>query len=113
MTMPHSNSNDSQRDPGGIAVTPKALEQIHAAMARDGVSADQGGMRLSVQGGGCAGLSCSANVERQGGERDRILQVDGARLFLDPKSFIFLFDSTLDYQDVPPAGFIVKSKHGT
>lgn len=99
--------------PRGIQVTQKALAEIHAALRRDGISAQQGGMRLKVEGGGCAGLTCRALVEAQAGDRDRILQVDGARLFLDPRSFIFLFESTLDYQESPPAGFTVKSKHGT
>ena len=99
--------------PTGIQVTTKALAEIHATLDRDGISPQQGGMRLKVEGGGCAGLTCRALVETAPQERDRILQVDGARLFLDPRSFIFLFESTLDYQEAPPAGFTVKSKHGT
>ncbi len=99
--------------PSGIWVTTKALAEIHAALRRDGISPQQGGMRLAVEGGGCAGLTCRALVEPAPRERDRILQMDGARLFLDPRSFIFLFESTLDYQETPPAGFTVKSKHGT
>ena len=99
--------------PHGIQVTPKALGEIHAALDRDAISPQQGGMRLKVEGGGCAGLTCRALVETAPQERDRILQVDGAQLFLDPRSFIFLFESTLDYQETPPAGFTVKSKHGT
>ena len=99
--------------PHGIQVTPKALGEIHAALDRDAISPQQGGMRLKVEGGGCAGLTCRALVETAPQERDRILQVDGAQLFLDPRSFIFLFESTLDYQETPPAGFTVKSKNGT
>ncbi len=96
-----------------IQITAKALAEIHAALSRDGVLPQQGGLRLLVEGGGCAGLTCRALVEAGPGERDRILQLDGTRLFLDPRSFIFLFESTLDYQETPPPGFIVKSKHGT
>ena len=99
--------------PRGIQVTSKALAEIHAALRREGTSPQQGGMRLKVEGGGCSGLTCRALVEAAPRERDRILQVDGARLFLDPRSFIFLFESVLDYQETPPAGFTVKSKHGT
>ena len=80
-----------------IQITPKAQAEIHAALRRDGISPEQGGMRLRVEGGGCAGLTCRALVESEPAERDRILQLDGARLFLDPRSFIFLFESTLDY----------------
>jgi iron-sulfur cluster assembly protein len=96
-----------------IQITPNALAEIHAALRRDGISAQEGGMRLAVEGGGCSGLTCRAIVEVAPGERDRVLHLDGVRLFLDPKSFIFLFESSLDYQETPPAGFIVKSRHGT
>jgi iron-sulfur cluster assembly accessory protein len=96
-----------------IQITPKALEEIHAALRRDRIPTQAGGMRLAVEGGGCSGLTCRAIVEAAPGERDRILHVDGVRLFLDPRAFIFLFESSLDYQETPPAGFIVKSRHGT
>jgi iron-sulfur cluster assembly protein len=99
--------------PLAIQITARALAEIHAAFSREGISPQQGGMRLAVEGGGCSGLTCRALVEAAPRERDRILHVDGARLFLDPRSFIFLFESTLDYQETPPAGFTVKSKHGT
>ena len=38
-----------------ITVTPKAVEKIRAAFAKEGVSG--GGLRLGVLGGGCSGLS--------------------------------------------------------
>jgi len=112
-TPDHFYMNNHDSHPRGIQVTAKALAEIHTALSRDGISSQQGGMRLKVEGGGCAGLTCKAMVEAAPGGSDRILQIDGARLFLDPRSFIFLFESTLDYQETPPAGFTVKSKHGT
>ena len=41
----------------GILVTEKALAKVRVAMAKEGVSPEQGGLRLGVQGGGCSGLS--------------------------------------------------------
>ena len=41
----------------GIQVTDKALARIRTAMAKEGISAEQGGLRLGVQGGGCSGLT--------------------------------------------------------
>jgi len=37
-----------------VTVTPKAVQKIREAFAREGVS---GGLRLGVLGGGCSGLS--------------------------------------------------------
>jgi iron-sulfur cluster assembly protein len=41
----------------GIQVTEKALAKVRSAMAKEGISPEQGGLRLGVQGGGCSGLS--------------------------------------------------------
>ena len=34
-----------------------AIAKIRSAMAKEGISPEQGGLRLGVQGGGCSGLS--------------------------------------------------------
>ena len=75
----------------GIGVTEKALVKIRSAM--------QGGLRLGVQGGGCSGLSYNIRFDTQPRERDRVFQFEDIRVFVDPKSFIYLHGMTLDYQE--------------
>ena len=83
----------------GIQVTEKAMAKIRSAMATENVSPDQGGLRVGVQGGGCSGLSYNIRFDSQPRERDRIFQFDDVRVFVDPKSFIYLHGMTLDYQE--------------
>ena len=83
----------------GIQVTEKALARIRSAMAKEGVDAAQGGLRLGVSGGGCSGLSYNIRFDTQARERDRIFEFGGVRVFVDPKSFIYLHGMTLDYQE--------------
>ena len=83
----------------GIQVTDKALVRIRSAMAKEGISAEQGGLRLGVQGGGCSGLSYNIRFDTQPRERDRVFQYDDVRVFVDPKSFIYLHGMVLDYQE--------------
>src|SRR5579862_1783134 len=83
----------------GIVVTDKAIAKIRSAMAKEGISAEQGGLRLGVQGGGCSGLSYNIRFDSQARERDRIFQYGDVRVFVDPKSFIYLHGMTLDYQE--------------
>src|SRR5271166_5954262 len=83
----------------GIVITPKALEHIRAALAKEGIAADQGGLRLGVQGGGCSGLSYVIRFDTQPRERDRVFQYDDVRVFVDPKSFIYLHGMTLEWED--------------
>ena len=60
---------------------------------------EQGGLRLGVQGGGCSGLSYNIRFDTQPRERDRIFQFGDVRVFVDPKSFIYLHGMILDYQE--------------
>ena len=83
----------------GILVTEKALAKVRSAMAKEGISAEQGGLRLGVQGGGCSGLSYNVRFDTRPRERDRIFQFSDIRVFVDPKSFIYLNGMTLDYQE--------------
>jgi iron-sulfur cluster assembly protein len=73
----------------GILVTEKALAKVRSAMAKEGISPEQGGLRLGVQGGGCSGLSYNIRFDTQPRERDRIFQFSDVRVFVDPKSFIY------------------------
>jgi iron-sulfur cluster assembly protein len=83
----------------GIQITEKALEKVRIAMSKEGVSPTEGGLRLGVQGGGCSGLSYNIRFDTQPRERDRIFQFGDVRVFVDPKSFIYLNGMTLDYEE--------------
>ena len=83
----------------GLQVTERAIKRIRAAMAKEGVSPEEGGLRLGVMGGGCSGLSYSIKFDTQPRERDRIYEFDGVRVFVDPKSFLYLHGMTLDYEE--------------
>lgn len=83
----------------GVQVTERALKRIRIAMAKEGISPAEGGLRLGVQGGGCSGLSYNIRFDTQPRERDRIYQFDDVRVFVDPKSFIYLHGMVLDYEE--------------
>jgi iron-sulfur cluster assembly protein len=83
----------------GVEITAKALEHVRIALQKEGISPEQGGLRLGVQGGGCSGLSYKIMFDTQPRERDRIFQYGDVRVFIDPKSFIYLHGMTLDWED--------------
>jgi iron-sulfur cluster assembly protein len=83
----------------GIEITEKALAKVRSALSKEGISPEQGGVRLGVQGGGCSGLSYSVRFDTQPRERDRVFQYGDIRVFVDPKSFIYLHGMVLDYQE--------------
>ena len=83
----------------GIQITEKAITRIRSAMAKEGISPVEGGLRLGVQGGGCSGLSYNIRFDTQPRERDRVFQFEDVRVFVDPKSFIYLHGMILDYEE--------------
>src|SRR5208337_1483522 len=98
----------------GIQVTDKALAKVRSAMAKEGISPEQGGLRLGVQGGGCSGLSYNIRFDTQPRERDRIFQFSDVRVFVDPKSFIYLHGMILDYQEtLMQQGFVFVNPQAT
>src|SRR5450631_929664 len=97
--MTTQTQQPAQAPAKGILVSEKALAKVRTAMVKEGVSPEQGGLRLGVQGGGCSGLSYNVRFDTQPRERDRIFQFSDVRVFVDPKSFIYLNGMVLDYQE--------------
>lgn len=85
--------------PDEVLVTEPAIERIRTALAKEGISPAEGGLRLGVVGGGCSGMSYSMKLDKHGRERDHIFQFDDVRVFIDPKSFVYLRGMTLDYEE--------------
>ena len=83
----------------GVHVTPGAIKRIRVILAKEGIAPEEGGLRLGVKGGGCSGLSYAIAFDTHPRERDRIFTFDGVRVFVDPKSFVYLNGMTLDYEE--------------
>jgi len=95
----------------GIQVTLRALKRIRIAMAKEKITPDAGGLRVGITGGGCSGLSYNIRFDTQPRERDRVyaftqVHIDESlaaeppiRIFVDPKSFIYLSGMILDYEE--------------
>src|SRR3989440_8066056 len=99
LESPVLNADNSAPNAKSVQVTERALERIRAAMEKENVSPEQGGLRLGVQGGGCSGLSYNIRFDSQPRERDRVYDFEGVRVFVDPKSFIYLHGMVLDYEE--------------
>jgi iron-sulfur cluster assembly protein len=95
-----------------IEITKSALKRIRIAMAKEGVSPSEGGLRVGITGGGCSGLSYNIRFDSKPRERDRTFTFgagletandpSGAqpiRLFVDPKSFLYLAGMVLDFEE--------------
>lgn len=54
-------------------------------------------LRVGVRGGGCSGLSYALEITDEISDLDEIHERDGYKVVIDPKSALFLKDTTLDY----------------
>jgi iron-sulfur cluster assembly protein len=92
-----------------IHVTPKAVQKIREAFAREGVA---GGLRLGVLGGGCSGLSYQFKFAPEPRPRDQVFEFEDVKVFVDPKSLLFLDGMTLDWEDsIIKSGFVFQNPH--
>ena len=79
-----------------IQISETAAQKIKSLMAKQGIS--EGGLRVGVKGGGCSGLSYTFAWEREPRLGDEVFEgPDGAKIFVDRKSYLFLKGTTLDY----------------
>jgi iron-sulfur cluster assembly protein len=83
----------------GLEVTASAVKRIRAILAKESIPVAEGGLRLGVKGGGCSGMSYSVGFDTKPRERDNIFEFDGVRVFVDPKSFVYLKGMKLDYEE--------------
>jgi iron-sulfur cluster assembly protein len=98
-SAPQPDPAVSQAPSEGLHVTESAVNRIRTVMAKEGISPEEGGLRLGVSGGGCSGMSYVIKFDSHPRERDRIFDFDGVRVFIDPKSFVYLQGMTLDYEE--------------
>jgi len=92
----------------GIDISEKAAKRIRAMIGEKGTPA--GGLRLGVKGGGCSGLSYFVDWASAPAKLDQVIERDGARVFVDPKSAVFLAGTTVDWQQtLMQSGFVFRN----
>lgn len=79
-----------------IAVTPSAVKRIGQLVTKHNCT---GGLRLGVQGGGCSGMSYVFRLDAAPRSTDHVLEFDGVRIYVDPKSYPLLDGLTLDFTE--------------
>ena len=80
-----------------MTVTPVAGEEVKKFMQQEGVDPAVGGLRVSVQPGGCSGFKYGLLIEDAAAEDDLVIDQSGWRVFVDPFSAQYLNGVTIDY----------------
>ena len=67
------------------------------------------GLRMKVVGGGCSGFQYELGFDELRSD-DRVIDQHGLKVFLDPRSILYLAGATLDYNDgLMESGFKIEN----
>jgi iron-sulfur cluster assembly protein len=81
-----------------IALTPKAAAQVKKVKSENNIP-ETHALRLGVKGGGCSGFTYVLGFDEHPKENDKIMESEGIRVFVDPKSLFYLSGTILDFSD--------------
>lgn len=112
-TTPPAGATEAHTDVM-LNLTPVAKTEVKRFMATEGVSPDTGGLRVSVQPGGCSGFKYSLLIEDQSAEDDFIIDQGEFRVFVDPFSAQYIQGVNIDYVSLMQgSGFTFKNPNST
>jgi iron-sulfur cluster assembly protein len=92
-----------------IQVTETAAKRIRILMAKQGLV--EGGLRVGIKGGGCSGMSYVFAWEKEARPGDEVFEgPEGAKIFVDKKSYLFLKGTVLDFDtSIMSKGFVLSN----
>src|SRR5512143_454387 len=92
-----------------IQISETAARKIRTLMAKQGIT--DGGLRVGIKGGGCSGLSYTFAWEKQPRLGDEVFEgPEGAKIFVDKKSLLFLNGTVLEYDtSLLSKGFVLQN----
>jgi iron-sulfur cluster assembly protein len=80
-----------------ISIADSAVKRLRALL--ESRNTPEAGLRVAVRGGGCSGLSYLMEWAEKPREKDKIFERDGVRVFVDPKSYLYLMGTELSYEE--------------
>jgi len=97
-----------------VNVSAAAVVEVMKFMEAENVPANQGGLRVSVQPGGCSGFKYGLLIEDQAAEDDLVIDQGSFRIFVDPFSAQYLDGVAIDYvSSMQGSGFTFKNPNAS
>ena len=97
-----------------VQITAAAATEVMKFIDQEGVDPKKGGLRISVQPGGCSGFKYGLLIEDAAAEDDLIVDQSGWQVFVDPFSAQYLNGVVIDYvTSMQGSGFTFKNPNST
>lgn len=95
-----------------LRVLPNAAKRLTYLIHKKGLQ--DAALRIAVIGGGCSGLQYKMDLTDKPKPKDIVVESSGVKIFIDPRSALFLSGSDLDYSDdLQKGGFKVHNPNAT
>ena len=81
-----------------ISITERALSEVKRIIDEQSLG-EATALRVGVKGGGCSGFSYTLGFDDKVGETDQVQETEGVKVVCDPKSFLYLNGTQIDFED--------------
>ena len=81
-----------------IGITERAVQEVRRIVSEQNLP-ENTVLRVGVKGGGCSGFSYSLGFDDTVHETDQSFEHEGVRVVCDPKSFLYLNGTMVDFED--------------
>jgi iron-sulfur cluster assembly protein len=78
-----------------VSMTPVAVNRVKELMTAQKL--DDAFLRMGVRGGGCSGMTYDLQFDSELRKHDKQFEIDGVKVVVDVKSYLYLNGTTLDY----------------
>jgi iron-sulfur cluster assembly accessory protein len=79
-----------------LTLTPGAISKVKSILAERN---DDAGLRITVVGGGCSGFQYQMTLDKEAKSGDKIMDMEGLKVFVDTRSLLYLNGAKVDYVD--------------
>jgi len=79
-----------------VTLTPDAITKVKAFLSEQ---KEEAGLRIAVLGGGCSGFQYQMTLEKEAKEDDKVIDMEGLKVFIDSRSMLYLSGTEVDYID--------------
>jgi len=97
-----------------LQLTERAAQEVRTILEQQNLPIESTYLRLGVKGGGCSGFTYSLDLAETKGEHDEEFEAQGIKMICDPKSYLYINGTTLDFKDeLMGRGFVFNNPNAT
>lgn len=97
-----------------VQLSETAAREVKSIIDREKLDESDTFLRVGVKGGGCSGFTYLLDLTEQINENDEQFEQHGIQMVCDPKSFLYLDGTEIDFKDeLMGRGFVFRNPNAT